>query len=1045
MAKHIFHAPAAGGKTAYVLNLAHQTAVSGQEVRICLPTGLQAQSWRQRLAAAGGGFGIHILTFDRLVTACLNAAGEAYTQLSDPVQYRLLRTVIDRLPLEHYAPLVAKSGFIQVCQQLITELKSALVTPDGFAAAVSQMDDTTTRLRELADIYAAYQSQLRVQGWADRVGLHWLAVEALRERAPDACRDWPLLIVDGFDDFTPSQIALLALLAERVDSCVITLTQADQVSYPRYQRTTETAVAALGVTPQPLPAASLDVARHPALGQLARRLFAPPDAEIAVGESPSAVTLCEVADRAAEARTALRWLKQRIVWDGVSPGQVALLARDIGPYRPFIRQAAAEFGLPIRMVDGQPLSQSPVIVALLALLRLHLPLTESGAPGLPRRQVIAAWRSPYFRWGSGDGDITPADADRLDAFARQQLVIRGLDQWQAAFAAGSTLAAAGQDYEEELETAVDGRLTAAAARRLGQKFNQFLTISRPPAAAATMHAFVQWLETLIGVDPQIPGAPEQPDGSLQIVVQARRNSATAAADVAALRTLKDILRGLVWAEAAVGQDRPVDFPLFFSELVGAVAATHYVLPPQPHQPEILVANVTQVRGLSFAATAVMGLSEGAFPATIGEDPFLRDADRALLREQFGFPLPPSTQSAEREFFYDAVTRPRDHLLLTRPVLADNGATWVASPYWEATRRLTAVPPIPASSTAVLPLAETASWVEWWESAAADAAFANLAPDKALQRRIDTAAAVWQARQQAQPGAEGDLSPLTAELSARFGPNHVWSASRLEAYRTCGYLFFLQSVLGLAPRLEPAEGLDVRQLGSVYHVIFEQAATRGLPDPPTETAVRAHVTAVATPILDAAPAQQGFRQTPWWAQTRAEIIDNVTRSLIALAADDYNFYRAEAAFGIHGPPLVIGQGDDRLQVRGFIDRIDRRADGAIRIIDYKSGGKWGFTAAAFQTGKKLQLPLYALAAQEALGLGEVVDGFYWHFQQAEPSSFQLQKAKEGIAEVIQTAVSHAWEAVTQIRQGQFAPRPPDGGCPTYCPAAAFCWHYAPRNL
>ncbi|MBK8129246.1 MAG: hypothetical protein IPK53_10130 [bacterium] len=123
-----------------------------------------------------------------------------------------------------------------------------------------------------------------------------------------------------------------------------------------------------------------------------------------------------------------------------------------------------------------------------------------------------------------------------------------------------------------------------------------------------------------------------------------------------------------------------------------MAATHYVLPPQSHQSEILVASVTQVRGLSFAAVAVMGLSEGAFPATIGEDPFLRDADRAVLQEQFAFPLSPSTQSAEREFFYEAITRVRDKLLLTRPVLADNGAEWVASPYWEATRRLMSINP-----------------------------------------------------------------------------------------------------------------------------------------------------------------------------------------------------------------------------------------------------------------------------------------------------------------------------------------------------------------
>lgn len=1047
MSKQLYFAPAASGKTAYVLKLARETAVSHQQqARICVPTGLQAQAWRQRLATSGGAIGVHVLTFDRLVATCLDTAGEAYTQLSDPVQYRLLRTVIDQLPLQHYAPLTAKPGFIQVSQRLITELKAALVTPDAFTESLTQID-APPRLRELADIYTSYQQQMRQQGWADRVGLHWLAVEALRERALDACRDWPLLIVDGFDDFTPSQLALLQLLADRVQRCIVTLPQAANVTYPRYQKTAVDVTAALGISGSPLPAtdsADLTNTAHPTLRHLARQLFAPPAAEAIANDG--AITLHEVADRAAEARTALRWLKQRIVWDGVSVDQVALLARDITPYRPFIQQIAAEFGLPIRLVDGQPMAQSPVITALLALLRLHLPGGESDEPDLPRRQVVATWRSPYFQWGSDETIITPAAADRLDTFARQQMVIRGLGQWQDAFAAAASSSNSDDAYEDD-ETGGVVNLSNEQIRQLQQHFSHFLTRSQPPATAATMRHFVQWLETLIGLDPQAAGDMPQPEGSLQIVVQARRNSATAVADVAALRTLKDILRGLVWAEAAVSQDRPVDYPLFFSELVGAIAATRTTLPPRADQPEILVAEVTQVRGLSFAAAAVMGLSEGAFPATISEDPFLRDADRKTLREQFDFPLPPSTQSAEREFFYEAVTRARDKLLLTRPILADNGAEWVASPYWELTRTLVAVEPQSIGSTAVLPLAETASPVEWWETVAAADALANgRSAEASIQQQIDTAAAIWRARHEVETAVwEGDLSALAADLTNRYGPDHIWSASRLEAYRTCGYLFFLQSVLKIAPRPEPAEGLDVRQMGSVYHNIFEQVTAMGLPEPLSETAVRAQVEAIAGPILDAAPEQQGFRQTPWWLQTRQEIMDNVTRSVMALAEGPYTFLQAEAAFGMYGrPPLIVGEGDSQMRLRGFIDRIDRHEDGTIRIIDYKSAGKGAYSAPAFQRGKKLQLPLYALAAQETLRLGTVSDGFYWHFQQAEPSGFQLDAAKVDIADVIATAVAYAWEAVSHIRAGDFAPRPPDGGCPSYCPAAAFCWQYTSRS-
>jgi len=225
-------APAAGGKTAYTIQLALQTARRKRaQVRVCVPTSLQARAWRSRLAAAGGAIGVHILTFDQLAAACLNEAKEAYTQLSNPVEYRLLRMVIDRQELRHYAPLKTKPGFIQVTQKLIAELKSARVMLADFATAVAQSDEEA-RLTELADLYTAYQTELQKEGWADRVGLHWLAAEALSERAPEACRNWPLLIVDGFDDFTPAQLTLLQLLANRVEDCIVTLTQAERITFP---------------------------------------------------------------------------------------------------------------------------------------------------------------------------------------------------------------------------------------------------------------------------------------------------------------------------------------------------------------------------------------------------------------------------------------------------------------------------------------------------------------------------------------------------------------------------------------------------------------------------------------------------------------------------------------------------------------------------------------------------------------------------------------------------------------------------------------------
>jgi RecB family exonuclease len=135
------------------------------------------------------------------------------------------------------------------------------------------------------------------------------------------------------------------------------------------------------------------------------------------------------------------------------------------------------------------------------------------------------------------------------------------------------------------------------------------------------------------------------------------------------------------------------------------------------------------------------------------------------------------------------------------------------------------------------------------------------------------------------------------------------------------------------------------------------------------------------------------------------------------------------------------------LHGQIDRIDQAGDSSIRIIDYKTGSPATFDAKAVQAGEKLQLPLYALAIQEALHLGEPVDGFYWYVQYAESSKGTLQKFKEddevGPEAAMKLAVEKAWEAVRGARVGNFRPRPPRKGCPSYCPVTGFCWHYRPR--
>ena len=1055
MSTHLYLAPAASGKTTCLVAQARALSAGLTATpRVVVPTQLQVRAWQRRLAETGGALGVRVGTFDTLYHEILRAAGEVYVLLSEPIQYRLLRALIADAPLQHYAPLRNRPGFAQVVQGFVRELKAGGVPPDAFADAVKSMGGEP-RLLELAQLYTAYQERLQSEGWADFAGLGWLTAEALA-RHPDVGRDWSHLFVDGFDDLTSVQVDVLQHLAGRVGELVITLTgspgdDARALIHHRFDRTRRRLEAALDITAEPLPARVTPDPRAPALAHLEAALFTADAAQCPAGD---AVTLIAAPDREAEVRAALRWLKTRVVQEHLRLSDAALLARDVEPYRPFIQQTADEFGVPVHILDGLPLRTNPAVAALLDLLRLAL--SDDADSAFPWRLTVEAWRSPYFEWTACG--ITPEAAENLDRLARWGRVVAGLAQWEEAFALA--INAGPRDVLDEEQADVDIPLTVptgAAAEALAATFHCFVQRVTPPQGPHPCRTFVAWLESLIGDD--VPSEDEAaPPTDLGVVRRVDAGpSELVERDRAALDAFKDILRGLVWADEAVAC-APAPFPAFWTDLEGAVEAATYRLPLPADREALLVADVTQARGVPFHTVAVLGLAEGEFPAALAEDPFLRDADRRTLRDDFSLSLSPSPDSSEAEYFYEAVARPRAALLLTRPRIADNGAPWQASPYWDEVRRRVVVAPLHLTSHSYPAPDEAASWEELLLGLSAQGdtttweALAQRQP--AYHTTLERATRVLAERVGAStPGLfDGDLTPVGDTFAQRFDPARSWSASRLESYRECPFRFFVGSVLALEPRARPVEGLDAAQLGTLYHHIFEQLY-QAVTDSTDLAQLLAALPEVAAPILDAAPTEQQFRPTAWWARTREEIVENVRRSLVALDAsrEDFVPYAYEARFGLEDqPPLVIHDGTDSFRLRGLIDRVDRTPGGCLRIIDYKTGGKGSFTVTNVKKGKKLQLPLYALAAQEAPDLGNVSDGFYWHIQAAEASSFTLAKFVDkeenlfGPAGAIQSVVTHAWEAVRGARQGHFVPTPPDGGCPAYCPAASFCWHYQPKQ-
>jgi len=1088
---YLFLTSAGGGKTAHAITRIRQRRAADPfaPIWVILPNFPQVNAFRHRLAQAGGALGVEIGTFYRLYAEILARAGAPAPRLFEPVQHRLLRAIVDRLcaegRLHHYAPLRDKPGFIRALRTLIQELKRARVHREPFTAALA---DQPPRLRELAAIYAAYQDWLVSNGWTDAEGQGWLAALAL-ERNPDLYADLSLLVVDGFDEFNPTQLEVLRLLATRAAETLITLTGDPDRPHRTAHRRFARALTALTTALPNLQHVTRNEhegheestkyatrnTQHAIFQHLESNLFEPTPTS---PPADSAVEFIEARDRRQEVRAALRWLKARIVQDGMAPHEVALLARDLGPYRPFLEETAAEFGLPLHLAVGADLLSNPAVAALLSLL--SLPVLD-----WPRRPVVEALSSPYFDWsasltcsrrahdsaGQEAGKWGESLSARLDAVARAGLVISGLTQWYEAF--DRLVAAApeaGAATEEEDITLADVPIgeEAAALRRFFERFVARLT----PPPQATVREYVAWVEGLIGDDPELaPRYPAPTDDSLRVVVRAREPEQTPAGryfarrDVAALRAFKDVLRGLVLAESLlsppfalgagggsaspplIGEGPGVgsSYERFYNELRGAVEAATYKLPP-PEEGGILVAPVLHARGLSFRAVALLGLSEGEFPATEQEGPLLREDDRSLLRQR-GLPLEPRLRGEEVTLFYEAITRARERLLLCRPYLAEDGQQWEPSPYWRHLRQLVEAPQRLVRPEEITP--EDAASPQEFIAAVAQAGLAPVSEGGSNDDYICqgwqaalAGAEVVQARLAGSPTGphEGDLSALSATLASRYGPAHVWSSSSLETYAKCPLHFYLAYVLYLEPRLPPQEGFDRLILGSIYHRVLEEVY-RSSPDAPL-----AILREVAERVFAAAPAEYGFRPSPLWEQQQREFLQVLEKTILALeeAREEYEPYAQELSFGLRDrPPLIIRHSTSSIQMRGYIDRVDRAPDGSLRVVDYKTGSS-PISPRELEEGTRLQLPLYAQAVQDALRLGAVTDGFYWHIGSARPSYLRLGQYEGGVSGAIEQAIAHVLAYVAAVREGRFPPTPPARGCPDHCPAVGFCWRYRPRE-
>ena len=198
-------------------------------------------------------------------------------------------------------------------------------------------------------------------------------------------------------------------------------------------------------------------------------------------------------------------------------------------------------------------------------------------------------------------------------------------------------------------------------------------------------------------------------------------------------------------------------------------------------------------------------------------------------------------------------------------------------------------------------------------------------------------------------------------------NRTFSATQLEALGTCPRRYLYRYLLRVeAPEIlefNPEQWLDARERGSLLHRTFELTLRR------------------------AREQRVEYDEREFWNIARSTLLESIEitrerlpppgeevlqREIQELAEDARHFVRMirqlkpqwvalEERFG-EREPFMVDTAVGQLRVRGAIDRIDQLEDGRLRVVDYKTGRKYGYwPSRPFNGGRRIQHIVYSLAA------------------------------------------------------------------------------------
>ena len=199
----------------------------------------QRQNNFVRHYSPAGLLGKHAWELTDFAAALVEQAGQRVHRMSMLERRLTVQQALCNLPEEvSFVPTVTP-GLVRHLLHIITELKQAAIEPQEFRKVAESGTDPSRspRLHQsrssvpafenydalVAVVYERYQDTLLSGNLYDVPGVYWEAERCCREGAPMLPGNASVVLLDGFDDFTPSQERFLIALSRHVEHTIIGL------------------------------------------------------------------------------------------------------------------------------------------------------------------------------------------------------------------------------------------------------------------------------------------------------------------------------------------------------------------------------------------------------------------------------------------------------------------------------------------------------------------------------------------------------------------------------------------------------------------------------------------------------------------------------------------------------------------------------------------------------------------------------------------------------------------------------------------------------